>query len=83
MGVPPWHGLQCGGLGGVLGDRGLVEDINAGMGFRMSWLLGTGGCGGGLFPARASSGVEELDDTLSCECLAVLLLGLQAGDMRC
>ena len=42
-------------------------------------LLGTGGRGGGPFPARAPSGVEEVHETLSCGCLAVPLLGLGQG----
>ena len=70
------HGLQCGGLGGVVGDRGFIEDIDAGVGFCRRRLLGTGSCGGGPCPARAPSGVEEVDDTLSCGRRAVLLLGL-------
>ena len=32
LGVWPGHGLQCGGLGGVVGDRRLVEDVDAGPG---------------------------------------------------
>ena len=32
--------------------------------------------GGGPCPALAPSGVEEVDDALSCGCLAVPLLGL-------
>ena len=74
--VWPGHGLQCGGLGGVVGDRRLVEDVDAGVDFRRCRLLGTGSCGGGPCPARASSGVEEVDDALSCGCLAVPLLGM-------
>ena len=31
--VWPGHGLQCGGLGRVVGDRGLVEDVDAGVGW--------------------------------------------------
>ena len=77
--VPPGHGLQCGGLGGVVGDLGLLEDVDAGVGLRRRWMLGIGGCGGGPFPARAPSSVEEVDDTLSCGCLAVPLLGLGQG----
>ena len=76
LGVWPGHGLQCGCLGGVVGDRRLVEDVDAGLGFRRCWLLGTGSSGGGPRPARAPSGVEEVDDALSCGCLAVPLLGL-------
>ena len=51
FGVWPGHGLQCGGLGGVLGNRGLVEDVDAGVGFRRRRLLGTGS-----FWGRAVSG---------------------------
>ena len=76
LGAWPGHGLQCGGLGGVLGDRGLVEDVDAGVGFRRRWLLGIGGPGDGPSPARAPSGVEEVDDTLGCGRLAASLLGL-------
>ena len=76
LGAWPRHGLQCGGLGGVVGDRRLVEDVDAGVGFRRCRLLGTGSCGGGPCPARAPSGVKEVDDGLSCGCLAVPLLGL-------
>ena len=76
LGVWPGHGLQCGGLGEVVGDRGLVEDVDAGVGFRRRRFLGTSSCGGGPCPARAPSGVEEVDDALSCGCLAVPLLGL-------
>ena len=76
LGVWPGHDLQCGGLGGFVGDRGLVEDVDAGVGFRRRRFLGTGSCGGGPCPARAPSGVEEVDDALSCGCLAVPLLGL-------
>ena len=76
FGVRPGHGLQCGGLGGVVGDRGLVEDVDAGVGFRRCRFLGTGSWGGGPCPALAPSGVEEVDDALSCGCLAVPLLGL-------
>ena len=64
---------------GFVGDRGLIEDVDAGVGFRRRWLLGTDGCGGGPFLARALSGVEEVDDTLSCGCLAVPFLGLGQG----
>ena len=42
----------------------------AGVGFRRCRFLGTGSWGGGL------SGVAEVDDALSCGCLAVPLLGL-------
>ena len=76
LGVWPGHGLQCGGLGGVVGDRGLVEDVDAGVGFCRCRYLGTGSWGGGPCPALAPSGVEEVDDALSCGCLAVPLLGL-------
>ena len=76
LGVWPGHGLRCGGLGGVVGDRGFVQDVDAGVGFRRRRFLRTGSCGDGPCPARAPSGVEEVDDTLSCGCLAVLLLGL-------
>ena len=76
LGVRPGHGLQCGGLGGVVGDRGLVEDVDAGVGFRRRRFLGTGSWGGGPCPALAPSGVEEVDDALSCGCPAVPLLGL-------
>ena len=51
LGVRPGHGLQCGGLGGVVGDRGLVEDVDAGVGFCRCRFLGTGRLGG-----RAVSG---------------------------
>ena len=34
LGVWPGQGLQCGGLRGVVGDRRLVEDVDAGVGFR-------------------------------------------------
>ena len=74
--VWPRHGLQCGGLGGVVGDRGLVEDVDAGVGFHRCRFLGTGRWGGVLCPALAPSGVEEVDDPLSCWCLAVPLPGL-------
>ena len=47
LGVWPGHGSQCGGLGGVIGDRGLVEDVDAGVGFCRRRFLGTGTCGGG------------------------------------
>ena len=53
LGVWPGHGLQCGGLDGVVGDRGLVEDVDAGVGFRRRRLLATGCSGGGPCPARA------------------------------
>ena len=76
FGVWPGHGLQCGGLGGVVGDRRLVEDVDAGVGFRWCRFLGTGSWGGGTCPALAPSGVEEVDEALSCGCLAVPLLGL-------
>ena len=76
LGVRPGHGLQCGGLGGVVGHRGLVEDVDAGVGFRRCRFLGTGSWGGGPCPALAPSGVEEVDDALSCGRLAVPLLGL-------
>ena len=66
LGVRPGHSLQSGGHGGVIGDRGPREDVDAGVGFRRRWLLGIGGSGGGPLPARAPSGVEEVDDTLSC-----------------
>ena len=46
-----------------------------GVGFRRRRFFGTGSCGGGLCPSRAPSGVEEVDDALSCGCLAVSLLG--------
>ena len=49
------------------------------MGFRGRRFLGTGSRGGGPCPARAPSGVEEVDDALSCGCLAVPLLGLGYG----
>ena len=65
FGVRPGHGLQCGGLDRVVRDRGLVEDVDAGVGLRRRWLLGNGGRGGGQFPARAPSGVEAVYDTLS------------------
>ena len=74
--VQPGHGLQCGGLGGVVADRGLVEDVDAGVGFRRCRFLGTGSWGGGPRPALAPSGVGEVDDALSCGCLAVPLQGL-------
>ena len=77
LGVLPGHGLQCGALGGVVGDRWFVDDVDAGVGLRRRRLLGTGSCGGGPCPARAPSGVEEVDDTLSCGRLAVPLLGLR------
>ena len=66
MGLWPGHGLQCGGLAVVVGDRGLVEDVDAGVGFRECWLLGTGGRGDGLSPARVPSGVEDANDVRSC-----------------
>ena len=81
LGVRSGHGLQYGDLGGVVGDGGLVEDVDAGVGFRRRWLLETGGSGGGPFPARAPSGVKKVDDTLSCGCIAVLLLGLSQGTL--
>ena len=76
LGVWPGHGLQCGGLGGVVGDRRLVEDVDAGVGFCRCRFLGTGSWGGGACPALDPSGVEEADDALSFRCLAVPLLGL-------
>ena len=76
FGVRCGHGLQCGSLGGVVGDRGFVEDVDAGLGLRRRRLLGTGSSGGGPCPARAPSGVKEVDDTLSCGRLAVPLPGL-------
>ena len=76
LGVWPGHGLQCGGLGAVVGDRRPVEDVDAGVGFRRCRFLGTGIWGGGPCPALAPSGVEEVDDALSCGCLAVPLQGL-------
>ena len=76
LGVWPGYGLQCGGLGRVVGDRGLVGDLVAGVGFRRCRLLGAGSCGGRPCPSPAPSGVEEVDDALSCRCLAVPLLGL-------
>ena len=76
MGVRPGHGLQRGGLCGVVGDRGFVEYVDVGVGFRRRRLLGTGSCGGRPCPARNPSGVEEVDDTLSCGRLAIPLLGL-------
>ena len=76
LALRPGHGLQCGGLGGVVGDRGLIEDVDAGVGFRRRWLLGVGDRGGGPLTARALSGVEEVNDTVSCGCLATLPLGL-------
>ena len=79
LGVWPWHGPRCGGLGGVVRDRGLVEDDDAGVGFRRRWLLGIGGRRGGPSLARAPSGVEEVDDTLSWRRLAAPLLGLWQG----
>ena len=79
LGVQPGHGLHYGDLGGVVGDRGLVEDVDAGVGFRRRWLRGTGGCGGGPFAARALSGVQEVDVTLRWGCLAVPHLGLGQG----
>ena len=45
LGVWPGHGLQCGGLRGVVGDRGFVEDVAAGAGFRRLRLLATGSFG--------------------------------------
>ena len=45
------------GLGGVVGDRRLVEDFDAGVGFRRCRFLGTGSWGGGPCPALAPSGV--------------------------
>ena len=87
LGVRPGHGLQSGGLGGAVGDRGLGEDVDAGVGFRRRELLGTSSCGSGPCPAQAPSGVEEVDDTLSCGGLAVPLLGLGWGpcivDLAC
>ena len=77
--VRPRHCLQCGALGGVVGDSGLAEGVDPGGGFRRRWLLGIGGPGGRPFLARAPSGVEEVDDTLSCECIAAPLLGLWQG----
>ena len=79
LGVRPGHGLQCGGLGVVVGDRGFVEAVDAGVGFRRGRLLGTASCGGGLCPARAPSGVEEVDDGLSCGRLAVPLWDCGTG----
>ena len=79
LGVRPGHGLQCGGLGRVVGHRGLVEDVDAGFSFRRCWWLGIRGRGGGSFPARALSGVKKVDDTLSRGRLAAPLLGLWQG----
>ena len=79
FGVRPGHDLQCGSLGGVVGDRGLVEDVDAGGGFCRRQLLGTGSCGAEPCPARAPSGVEEVDDALSCGRLPFPLLGLGLG----
>ena len=79
MGVWPWHYLQCGGLGGSVGDHRLVEDVDARVGFHRRWLLRISGHGGGPSPAGALSGVEEIDDTLSCGRLAAPLLGLWQG----
>ena len=70
------HGLQCGGLGRAVGDCWLVQNVDAGVGFRRRRLLGISDRGGGPSPARAPSGVEEVDDTLSCGRLAAPLLGL-------
>ena len=57
--VWPGHGLQCGGLGGVVGDRGLVEDVDAGVNFRRCRVLGTGSCGGGPCPPRPSQATRR------------------------
>ena len=62
LGVLPGHGLQCGSLGGVVGDRRLIEDVDAGVGFCRCRLLGIGSCGGGACPARPLSGIEEVND---------------------
>ena len=53
LGVRPGHGLQCGRLGQVVRDRGLVEDVDAGVGFRRCWLLAISGSGGRRSPVRA------------------------------
>ena len=79
MGVWPGHSLQCGGLGGVVADRGLVEDVDAAVGICTRWLLGICGRGGGPSPARAPSCVEEVDDSLSCGGFVAPLLGLWQG----
>ena len=78
-GVWPGHGLQCGSLGGVVGDQRLVEDVDVGMGFRRRWLLGICGRGSGTSSAGAPSGVEEVNDTLSCGRLGAPLLRLWQG----
>ena len=77
--LSPGHGLEPRGLGGVVGDRRLFEDGYAGTGFRGCWLLGTGGRGGKPSPARALSGVEGVDDTLSPWRRATTLPGLLQG----
>ena len=79
LGLRPGHGLQCGGPVGVVGDRGLVEDDDTGLVFRRRRLLLIGGRGSGLSPARAQSGVQEFDDTVSSGCLAAPPLGLGQG----
>ena len=53
-----------------------MEDVDAGVSFRRRRFLGTGSRGGGPCPARAPSGIEEVDDALNCRCLAVSLPGL-------
>ena len=60
----------------LVGDRGFVQDVDAGVRFHRRRLLGTGSCGGGPCPARAPSDVEDVDDILTCGRLAVPLLGL-------
>ena len=67
----PWG---CGP--GMACSVAVVEDVDAGVRFRRRRFLGTGSCWGWLCPARAPSAVEEVDDALSCRCLAVPLLGL-------
>ena len=79
LGLWAGHGLQCGGLGGAVGDCGLVEDVDTGVGFRRCWLLGIGGRGCGPSPARPPSGVEGVDATLRCGRPAAPILGLWQG----
>ena len=79
MKVWPRHYLQCGSLGGLVGDRGLLEGVDSRAGFRRRWLLGIGDRGGGPSPVQAPSRVEGVSDTLGCGRLAALIFGAVAG----
>ena len=51
----PGHGLQCGGLSGVICDRGFVEDVYVAVGCCGCSSSRTSGTGGWPFLARAPS----------------------------